>query len=109
MKLVLAIILVTQTAIAFNKPVLIDKGTKAPFQGLLLDPETMHYVDEKINRIDGCESALVKQNDYLIDTQVKIVTLEFERDNARAKAKETTMVSGFFWIIAGILIGSAGK
>ena len=90
-------------------PKVLQAGEPAPYEGLLLDAELFIYFGEKIKRVDGCEAALIKQNDYLTDTQVKIIQLEFERDNARKTAKEKSLVSGIWWVIAGIIIGSAAS
>jgi hypothetical protein len=88
-------------------PKLLAEGEPAPYEGLLLDAELFYYFSKRITKIDGCEAALIKQNDYLTDSQVKIIQLEFERDNARAKVKEYNMVSGIFWVFLGIIVGSA--
>jgi hypothetical protein len=112
MKYIASMLIVLMTfnaSAADNRPVFLPAGARAPYEGLLIKRETLEYLNEKLDRIDAAESALVKQNDYLIDAQIKIVTLEFERDNARATAKEKNIMSGVFWVILGVIAGGARR
>ena len=102
MKLIIAILMITNIAFA-NKQSILMIGDKAPYEGLLIDTETFQYLKEKIDRIDGAEAALIKQNDMLIEIQNQKITLEFERDAAHQKFEQHKWTTGVLWILVGIL------
>jgi hypothetical protein len=102
----LLIVMMTFNAMA-SEQVVLNVGEKAPFQGLLVDDELFQYIQDRIDRIDAAESALIKQNDMLIEVQKQKIVLEFERDIAIANSEKKDTAIVIIMMIAAALV--AGK
>jgi hypothetical protein len=104
MKYIASVLIVMMTFNASaGEQVVLNVGEKAPFQGLLVDDELFQYIQDRIDKIDAAESALIKQNDMLIEVQKQKIVLEFERDIAIDKFEQHKWTTTILWFLVGAL------
>ena len=103
MKLIVVLLLVVNTSTAADITFL-PKGSKTPYEGFLMDSETLMNINEKAKNIIAAESALIVQNDILIEVQKQKIVLEFDKQIIQDKYDVQNAWVGTLYFVIGFLI-----
>lgn len=79
---------------------------KTPYEGLLLNKEGSAKINIMISEYSAAKSALITQNDMLINAQKQIVQYEFQIIELKSNNESSDFWTKVLYGVGGILIGS---